>query len=769
MKRFFYLIFIWICVVTVSAQEMGSWKTFFSYGGVEKVIQSKDKIFALGNGVLFSVDKSSESIETYTKTNGLSDCYISQVNYNEQMDAMVLVYDNANIDIVKRSYISNILDFKRKDIGGKLVNSITSYGEYTYLACDLGIVVVDIKKEEIADTYVIGDEGDYLAVYKIEILNDTIYAQTPKDIRKASLHNRSLADYAQWEVVENIENVSSIANFKNKLVVVKKDSIYVKEDDSLRAILPIHDFKSISVGDDNLIVTLSDTIINIDNQFALKEYVTAPYSKDAVYNAMTSTYWVAGSSSFADNVYQISNLLKYQNQVMTDKIVPNGMYSHAVAFVKYQYGMLITGSGGPFDIPRRDNPGVLQILEGGEWSIITGLDFEAGVTIRENSSFVDVLDAIVDPTDHKRIYVATWRSLFEIYDKKPYRQYWTENSSLGNSGSRILVDGLCFDSDNNLWMTNMVTPNGLSVLKNDGTWQSFYYEPLDNLGTIKETFISSTGLMWILRPRLSVGTGVFVIDQKGTPFNSNDDKTHYYASFTDKDGNVLNPNAVRCIAEDKNNAIWIGTSVGPLIVNKQADIFNADFRFDRIKITREDDANYADYLLSSDQINAIVIDGGNRKWIGSATSGVYLLSEDGKETLIHFTTDNSPLTSNSIIDMAMNQETGELFIACSNGLFSYMTNSTIPSNDYSNVYVYPNPVTPDFEGMITVNGLVENSLVRIADIEGNVIFEDYSNGGTFIWNGRNRFNERVATGIYYIFAAQEDGSMKMVTKLAFIH
>ena len=123
----------------------------------------------------------------------------------------------------------------------------------------------------------------------------------------------------------------------------------------------------------------------------------------------------------------------------------------------------------------------------------------------------------------------------------------------------------------------------------------------------------------------------------------------------------------------------------------------------------------------------------------------------------------------TVIDMAMNQETGELFIATSNGLFSYMTNSTEPSDDYSGVYAYPNPVTPDFDGEIAVKGLVGNSLVRISDVEGKVVYEDYSNGGTFTWNGKNLNNKRVATGIYYIFAAQEDGSMKMVTKIAFIH
>ncbi len=767
--RLFFLPLLWIAF-SASSQEIGTWKTFFSYNKVDYVTQSKDRVYALGNGVLFSVDKEYENIQTYTKADGLSDCYISKIAYSEQLDALIIGYDNSNIDIIKKNKIVNISDFKRKEINDKQINNITTYGKYAYLACGLGIVVVDMKRNEIADTYIIGDKGQYLAVYKVEIVGDTIYALTQKELRCANIKDSNLADYAKWRSVTlKDDNLQSIANFNDQLVLIYQDSISVLlPDQTTTTLQQIHDFKSVSTTSDYITISAGDSLFNYNKSLELEEIVFSDYVKYAIYTPSTNSYWVARAQNYVNSQSDIYNLFKYKHGVPAGKYVPNGPLSHTAAFLKYEYGQLITGSGGPFDIPTHDYPGILQIMENNEWTVLTESDFEPGVTIRENSRFVDVLDAIVDPSDHKRIYIATWRSLFELYDKKPYKHYWTENTALTNTSSRVLIDGLCFDKDNNLWIPNHLSPTGLVVKKADGTWQSFNYKELENT-RFKETFISKNGLMWIIRPRLSNGTGVVVINQNGTPFDQSDDKHIYYSTFQDADGNSVSPNAFRCITEDRNNEIWIGTSAGPLIVTDQKKIFDKNFTIGRVKITREDNANYADYLLGSDQINAIIVDGGNRKWLGSATSGVYLLSPDGKETILHFTTENSPLTSNSVIDMAMNQETGELFIATSNGLFSYMTNSTEPSDDYSGVYAYPNPVTPDFDGEIAVKGLVGNSLVRISDVEGKVVYEDYSNGGTFTWNGKNLNNKRVATGIYYIFAAQEDGSMKMVTKIAFIH
>ncbi len=744
-------------------QEIGKWKTYFAYNQVSEVVKTEDRIFALSEGVLFSVDLSDERVETYTKIDGLTDGDVAHITYVEQTQTLLIAYSNGNIDLLKDGEVHNVSDLKRKDISGKSVNALTPYGKYVYLSCGLGIVVVDTQKEEIADTYVIGDNGNYLAVNNVAFANDSVYALTSKGVKSAPVSSHNLANYENWDVpvFDGISTVEKIASLDNRLCVVANDTVFAIGGGERKCLLATDSFLFVLNVNDGLLINDADTLYRFEKNGGFIEKNSIPSCIAGTFDG--SDYWLSLTWGSHYQLFKMNRKGEIGNNY-----TPDGPEKSSVVFLRYGGGKLFTGSGAKYEVSAEHTPGVLQIYENGEWTVITGADFVGTDVLVTNSVFENVQDALPDPTDPRRFYVASWRSLFEFYDKKPVKQYWYDETPLVNVASQVLVDGLCFDKDNNLWMLNMFAPNGLVVKKADGTWDSFYYSDISNKPTMKETFISENGYLWILCPRTSM-TGLGVIDQRGTPFDESDDQYRYFTSFTDGDGNVTTPTAIRCIAEDQNHVIWIGTNAGPFIVNNSKNIFNSTFSFDRIKITREDNENYADYLLGSDRINAIVVDGGNRKWLASSTSGVYLLSADGKETIKHFTTDNSPLTSNTIVDLAMVPETGELFIATASGLFSYTSDSSVGSADYSEVFAYPNPVTPDFDGDIAVRGLVENSLVRIADVEGRVVCEGYSNGGTFSWNGKNRSGKRVATGIYYIFAAQEDGSMKVVTKLAFIH
>ncbi len=776
MRKSFF--FSWVVVLTivvswldVSAQEMGKWTAYFSYNQAKKVFDADDKVYAISNGALFSVEKETGITQTYTKIDGLSDNEVSTVGYSEEYKTLVIAYSNGNIDLLRKGNVYNISDLKRKEISGKTVHSITTNGRYAYLACDLGIVVVDMKKDEISDTYVIGDEGAYMSVYKVVVQGDSIYAQTQSDIRSAKYSNRNLVDYKQWSKrTYSKNNIKGIANVGEKIYVADANAVYYVDADTIAILQQLSDLKFIYGDGSSMIIMDDSTLYNYSKDMTLKESREVHFASDGIYDTNSDTYWICRAANIVRNTYGYYNLYRYVGEdeqvFMNDGLVQSSVYC-----VRYQYGKLITGSGGPHDLPDVHTPGIIQIYEDGKWTVIDGSNenFESvlkSTNIYENA-FENVLDVAVDPADHRRMYVASWRSIFEFYDNVPIKQYWADSTPLSNIGNQTLTNGLYFDADNNMYMLNMLAQNSIVIKKADGEWTSLYYSILANHESLRALTVTKNGFMWIASP--DRGVGVAVIDPKNTPFISSDDESRFFSSLTDKDGNTVTPNAVRCFAEDRNNVMWIGTSSGPFLVSSQKDIFSNSFRFDRVKITREDDENYADFLLSSNQINKIVVDGGNRKWLASSTTGVYLLSEDGKTTLQHFTTDNSPMTSNAVIDMALNEETGELFIATSGGLFSYVIDATEPSADYSNVYVYPNPVTPDYDGDVVVKGLSENSLVRIADPEGRLIYEGYSNGGAFTWNGNAKSGRRVATGVYFIFAAQEDGSMKMVTKVAFVH
>lgn len=446
-----------------------------------------------------------------------------------------------------------------------------------------------------------------------------------------------------------------------------------------------------------------------------------------------------------------------------NRYIPTGPYSTIAAFVKFQGGKLITGSGGPFDLAM-NTPGVVQFFEDNNWSILTEMGMDTAII--HDRHFVDVLDVIVDPNDPQHLFAASWQGLFEFQGYQLVNHYTDLNSPLTPYWIMVILDGLTYDKNGNLWMANMFSQNPIVIYTADKKWETLQYPELQDQETIKEVFLDSKGYMWVLLPRKN--PGVFCANLNNTPFNERDDKTKFITNLKDKDGHVITPMTFRCIAEANDGTIWIGTDKGPFLISDPSKVFNSDFIIDRIKITREDNANYADYLLENEQINAIVIDGNNRKWIGTNSSGLYLLSPDGKETIQHFTTENSPFNSNAILDLAINNETGELYVATANALFLYQSDATQGKETYKDVYVYPNPVRETFEGDITINGLLENSLVRISDAEGRIIHQGRSNGGTYIWDGKNLNGRRVDTGVYYIYATQDDGSAKMVTKVAFI-
>ena len=764
---FFLLLFFCPLSAVYAQMAMGAWKTHFSYSNVKEVAESKEKVYAISNGFLFSVDKHYESVEIYSKINGLSDGEIVHIAYSKENDVLFIAYVNSNIDILKGKNIINISDLKRKEISGKEINSISFYKQYAYLACGFGIVVFDVKKNEIADTYIIGEEGKYINVKSVQTTENNIYALTEEGIYYADSRNKNLSNFENWQRLPNpLDNDSvnkAIAAFNNELILLTTNEIYRFNDTGWRSLFRSDiDFSQIHVSGENITFFRDTAFIRFDKNWKKKENRILYVMADLAYSDEEDAYWI---------VYQ-SRLIKYKDGSGLNSFAPEGPSSKQIVFVKHRNGKLIAGSGGPHDIP--STPGNVQIYENGKWISIRQNGFPPGI-MNSLYPFYDVMDAELDPLDPRRMYVATWRSLFEFYDNQLVKHYTEHNTTLaitddsGGSWWRIILDGISFDKDNNLWVMNMTQSNDLlRVKKADGTWTSVHYGNLTGIATAKELFFSRNGYKWILIPRIVDQISLVVIDDKGTPFITSDDNFRRFYSFWDIDGNEVIPATFRSIAEDQNGIIWVGTDIGPLLI-KPENVFYNDFTIDRIKLTREDNENLADYLLGSETINAIIVDGGNRKWIATASSGVYLLSPDGKETIHHFTVENSPLTSNTIFDLALDEETGELFIASSSALFSYKSDAAKGKTSYSDVHVYPNPVRAGYNGVITVSGLMEKSIVRITDLEGNLVWQGVSNGGIFTWNGKSLNGRRVGSGVYLVFAALEDGSEKMATKIAIIN
>ena len=779
LKIVLILLFSSSFLISHAQMAMGAWKTHFSYNNVKEIAELPEKVYAISNGSLFSVDKKYESIETYSKINGLSDGEIAHIAGSRENNLLLVAYSNGNIDLLKGDKIINISDLKRKEITGKEINSIFFHKHYAYLSCGFGIMVVDVRKNEISDTYIIWKEGVSIKIKSVAIAGNYIYALTGSGIYYADIQSKNLSNYENWKLLPpapagDASEYKDIAVFNDELVLLRNNSVCRYDGKAWSVFLENVYFAALGVVGENLLFFQENSFVRFDKNLNKKESRELSGIVYMIFSPYENCYWIAQYDK--EEVQTV--LIKYKNGAIENKFIPEGPYSSRVYSVKHRYGKLITCSGGPFDIRPIGVPGVVQIYENNRWTIIRDKDIPAEA-LDKSIVFTDVLDVEIDPRNHNQMYVATWRkSLFLFDNYKLINHFTTDNSTLGRVPSgenyfpqahEVILDGLCFDKDNNLWMANMQSPNVINVKKADNSWQSFFYPKITNKETVK-FFIAKNGYKWLIG--LRAGVGIFVIDDRGTPFEVADDRTQWldkYMESNSSEAKILQPNSYRCITEDKNNVIWVGTDMGPLIISNPENIFSENFTVDRIKITRDDDESLADYLLDTELVNAIAIDGGNRKWIGTESSGAFLLSPNGQETIQHFTTENSPLTSNAIVSLSVNDETGEVFIATSNALYSYKSDATTGAPSYSGVYAYPNPVRANYTGVITVAGLMENSIVKIADITGNLIHQGYSNGGVFTWNVRNLRGERVGSGIYLVFAALQDGSEKTVTKIAIIN
>lgn len=271
--------------------------------------------------------------------------------------------------------------------------------------------------------------------------------------------------------------------------------------------------------------------------------------------------------------------------------------------------------------------------------------------------------------------------------------------------------------------------------------------------------------------------GICVFDDNGTLTNQTDDKSTFISDFiypeTDKNNQTtavkVSPGSILCMAQDKNGVVWVGTEQGPFLFSNLTKVFDTDYTCSRVKIPRNDSTNLADYLLKDEKIKAIAIDGANRKWIGTESSGVYLMSENGQETIQHFTTSNSPLLSNDILSIAINPKSGEVYFGTGLGIISYQGDAVEAGETFGDVHAYPNPVREGYNGVITITGLVKDTQVKITDIAGNLVCETVSNGSIAIWDGKDVHGRKVSTGVYLAICANADGTQSTITKILVIN
>jgi Tfp pilus assembly protein FimT len=371
---------------------------------------------------------------------------------------------------------------------------------------------------------------------------------------------------------------------------------------------------------------------------------------------------------------------------------------------------------------------------------------------------------LIDPDNADHIFVSTWGGgVLEYENNNLVKQYTESNSPLQTiipGRPYVRICGLAMDKSKYLWMTQTEVQGSLKVLKPDGSW---IVNPITiDAPTIGDIIITTKGQKWIVLPR---GYGLFVLDDNKTPDVFSDDR---YKKLLVQDTENQVVSFVYSIAEDLDGNIWIGTDQGPLIYFNPEQVFDNDLKASRIKIPRNDGTNLADYMLKTETITSIAVDGANRKWLGTSGSGVYLLSADGTVQIKNFNEQNSPLLSNSVVSLSVDNKNGDVWFGTSKGVQSYRGDATTGGAKFTKVYTFPNPVREDFTGNVTITGLIKDTQIRITDISGNLVFETVSDGGQATWDLNNYTGRRVATGVYLVFCASKDGAQSCVTKMLVI-
>jgi Predicted periplasmic ligand-binding sensor domain len=763
MKKIFLIAFSFIISIGVFAQvTVGNWRTHLAYTYVTQVEETPEKVYGVSDGALFSYDKTDNGIERYDKLSGLNDSKVSLISYSKENKLLLIVYNNSNIDfLTDDGVVINIPDINTKSLAtDKNIYDIKFVGSKAYLSCGYGVSIINLSKHEISESYLLNKR-----VYSTSIFNGYIYVATVSGIWKGLL-TKNLSDIKNWELHSTF-SADQLSVFNNKIVALRyTDGLFDVTTDSPQkfysgtALSGIFSSKDILVAYGKNQITYFKDLNNQETISAVNLYDLSSLDPE-------KQSWLASYGSGINLV----NKAPDGYQTVSLNIKPEGPIINSHYTNKFLGNKYIAVAGGAWDDPF-GTKGTLMYFDNEKWSYLN-VD-----TIKSNygGSVHDFCDFAIDPLNSKHIFITSFGDgvyefrndqLVKIHDHTNTNGVIETHYKVVGANGYDRVYGICFDKLGNLFVANWLTTSGSQIkcFTKDRSWISLMYSPVNQAGGIMQMTQASNGIIWAVT---KAPVGIFAFDTKGTLSNQNDDQYKLISTVNYYDNSELKsitPGHVYCIAEDKKGAIWIGSDQGPIVFNSPSKVFNDDFTGSRIKVPRNDGTDLADYLLDGVTISCIAVDGGNRKWIGTASNGVYLVSENGLQTIHHYTANNSPLLSDKILSIAIHPTTGEVFIGTDNGLISYRSDATTASTKYSDVYAFPNPVKPEYEGLITITGLKYKSTVRITDINGNSVFEGISEGGQITWNGRNRSGERVATGVYLVYAETSSGIDGVVTKI----
>jgi hypothetical protein len=771
-KYLFLLLLLHLGMIVNAQIPMGSWKFHVASAKAIDIISDGERIFtALENG-LYIYNPYTEEGVLKTALNGLSDIEISCLYHDATDDAIYIGYANGNIDKWQAGIISNLPAIKLAQItNSKRINKFERNGAYIYVANDFSIVLIDVAKEEIKDTYY--PTNSLEAIVDVALTQDSIFALTPTQMLKGLRTNPALPDYSQWDrdlrfPYQATNKYRELQTFNQQFWVLRtndaygQDSVFRLENNLLVNVInePFsYQINSIQVMGTEMGISMDGGIL----------FYNASGVQLNSYSASLLDRWInpsrvcqLGNSYWSAD--QAWGLQEHPNAYTCKRYPIEGLANQYVYAMDWQEGVLAVGSGRlEAEIAPAFTRNGIHILADNQWRFHN----TPSVSAWDFNSLWDFIGVAVNPKNPKEIAAGTYSfaplTLFNETDTLVFDQSNSplEPVSLGNGWS--LVSGLKFDSKGNLWSVNGYTDRPLKVRKADGVWASYYL----GAGAANKM---TTNIEIDFQDNIWMGTyanGLVGLQHQGTLDDPSDDKTIQLTT-----GELLGDlpsNKITALAADFDGELWIGTDAGFAVLYNANGSFTAGAgNFDAQRILIPFEGNFEE-VLGDANISDIEVDGGNRKWMSTANAGLVLLSPDGTQIIAQYNEDNSPLISNTIYDIELNHTTGELYIVTDKGLVSFRIDATYEDATYETLNVFPNPVKPDYFGPITVQGLRYNSDVKITDAGGNLIYKTQSNGGTVTWDGQNLNGEKVPTGVYFFWTANNyQGGERKVAKVLVI-
>ncbi|MBD3750274.1 MAG: T9SS type A sorting domain-containing protein [Sphingobacteriales bacterium] len=742
---FFLIFYSWL---SVFAQQVpiGQWRTHLPYNKVLSIDANHDEIFCGTTGGIFTVSKSTGEVNKLSTIDGLASVNVAHLAWNEATQQLMVAYQNANIDLIKNNKVYHLPEiFDKQGLGDKSINAITFNGSLAYLSCGFGIVVYDLAKREVKDTYFIGAGGTNLKVYQIAINGSSIFAATADGIYQADINNPLLADYRTWTKHAAAQNypggiTTSIVSFNQFVYGIFGQNIY-KFDGNQWQITPIFgtDVKLLKVSNQSLVAIAPFRLISYDQ------------SENILKNIKNLNGFLNANDVYIDENQQFfiadgqRGMVKTSDGNAINYILPNGPNTSSIHELRFVDGKLLLSPGAITSIysPEFNNDG-FSVFANEQWKSYTNQNITAFQAIR------DIVSATLDAASQTQYLASYFNGLIEFGADESVKIYNQNNSTLqttiGDAAS-IRVNGVILDKDNNLWVSQYGVNKPLSEKKTDHTWVSYGFAEVipDPVTTVTGLTIDFNNIKWMTVRNV----GVVVFDgSKSKKFG-----------FTSADGGIPGSN-VNCMKVDLDGAVWLGTNEGVAVFYDPSTIFSAV----KAEIPNVVENGFLKPLLGTENINCIAVDGANRKWIGT-DHGAWLFSADGTKQIQYFNSTNSPLLDDKVLSIAVDSNTGEVFFGTALGMISYKGDATDAVAKMGKITVYPNPVRPGFHGTIGIKGLSANARVKITDINGNLVYQTVSNGGEATWDGKNFSGVEASSGVYLVLIVNPDGSDTAVSKI----